>query len=1048
MCTPGMPYGDMLSSPDYFQGDYGVSGKELVWLHLSDIHFHPKTDWRDSHIRRELLDFLDESFSDGSVPRPHLLFCTGDIAFGETPGAPLEQQYEEAASFFDELLKCCELPRERLFMVPGNHDVNRGEILGDQQARLIEMAKKPKDHVADINRRFDSSSKDHCSAMERLRVYGQFVQKYRPELHWENYHLYAQQLEVEGWMVGVAGFNSAWSCAGPEDDRHVWLAGQWQFNHMAGGLRGADVKIGLIHHPFDWLNEVERHEAEQRASRDLHFLLHGHTHTAWVRPSDNCVQVAAGATGADTPDQFGINFTQLNPITGACCTHLYTYQNGWVIAPVATHAKKGQWHFKSGLRIQSPASQGSFVSVADAETLPALEPVSPDPRHATRLFGRDLLLKLLSRKLQEKSALALYGMRGNGKSELIRTLQQQEPLASLESLHITVAAETTAGELFRQLLNLLNDHSESPEVPKGSLLDQLRTLQQRYPNSRPACIWIDRAHLLLAGKQWKSPELFTLMAALRKAFPKWYWIFELRERPVPGSFGEDCHFEEVLGLDKTSLGEFIAACAPVGQESGWNYNGQNLKSLYQWLGGGHGQQAHPLATRLLIEVAHGQNQSPWQVYLHLRQKLLCKVEEGLLGELYGKVLSKGERELLQGLALYRVGIPHDHADWLEKALHVDGAWQALERRCLLPVDASGQRFYLHGFISSWICHEQLKTAAPDDDEDQNLPAADTNAARLHLQVGRCWQQQLGNTRRLSNVNVERANEACHHLLSAGATEEMGDWVEHLLGGQAAWGAEKLWQYYTLLYVNHAPSQAQINVLQLLVRLYPRDTKAWSFLGLLQQKVLGPACSEALHCFERALEWSPGNPRNLANLGKALRARGRGGAEQFLQRLAEHRAQYPEAINNYVMSIETDCLEASGQTDTASRQRYEQIESATNNQAAYNDEASYQLVAKKDPKEALRILDLAERNQCSNDHADAIRGKVLEALGDGPVASELRWKRINAGNLNPAFYADEANYQLEQLNDPEQALDLLDLMELRGIANAFTQTLRSKAERRR
>lgn len=1024
------------------------AGKELVWLHLSDIHFHPKTGWRDGHARQELLEFLQEGFRNDTLPRPHLVFCTGDIAFGETSDAPLKKQYETATKFFNELLTCCSLPRERLFMVPGNHDVNRKEISSDQQARLIEMARNPREHVDAINQRFASRSKDHRSAMERLQEYGQFVQGYRPELHQEDYHLYALQLEVEGIRVGVAGFNSAWSCAGPEDDRHVWLAGQWQFNFMAEGLRGADLKIGLIHHPFDWLNEAEHHEAEQRASKDLHFLLHGHTHTAWVRPTDNCVQVAAGATGADTPDQFGINLTQLNPVTGECCTHLYTYRQGWVIAPVAKHAPIGQWRFKSGLQLQKSVTFESSVSAAEAELLPAREPDTVSSVRVTALFGRDPLLKLLSRKLQEKPALALYGMRGNGKSELIRTLQQQEPLASLEPLHITVAADTTPGELFRQLLNLLNDHSECPAVPDGKLLEQTRALQQRYPNPRPACIWIDRAHLLLAGKQWKNPELFTLVAALRKAFPKWCWIFELRERPELGSFGADCHFEEVPGLDKPSLGEFLKASAPVGQENEWSYSGQSLKSLYQWLGGGHGQQAHPLATRLLIEVAHGQKQSPWQVYQHLRQELLGKVEEGLLGELYSKVLTSGERDLLQALALYRVGIPHDHADWLEEALDAEGAWQALERRCLLPVDAEGQRFYLHGFISSWVCREQLQTAAPDEGEDQTLPATDTLVARLHLQVGRCWQRQLGKTRRLSSVNIERANEACHHLLSAGATEEMGDWVEHLLRGQAGWSAEKLWQYDIRLHANRAPLQAQINILQLLVRLYPGDPKAWSFLGEGQQKTLGLGSSKALHSFEQALELSPGNPRNLANLGKVLRARGRAGAEEFLRRLVRHREQYPEAMDDYVLSIEADCLEATGQTEAASRQRREQIESAAQSSVFYNDEASYQLTVKNAPQEALRILDLAERNQCSSSHTDAIRGKVLEALGDGPAASELRWKRINAGILNPAFYADEANYQLEWLNDPEKALSLLELMEQRGIADAFTQTLRRKVERRR
>lgn len=1022
-------------------------GNELVWLHISDIHFHPKTGWRDGHARQELLDFLQKGFRDGSLLRPHLIFCTGDIAFGETSGASLEQQYGEAASFFDELLERCELPRERLFMVPGNHDVNRREISNDQQARLITMAKTPRDHVAAINQRFDDGSKDHRSAMERLKDYGRFVQSYRPELHKDNYHLYAQQLEVKGIQVGVAGFNSAWSCAGPEDDRHVWLAGQWQFNHMADGLHGADLKIGLIHHPFDWLNEAEHHEAEQRASKDLHFLLHGHTHIAWVSPTDNCVQVAAGATGADTPDQFGLNITQLNPVTGECCTHLYTYRQGWVIAPIAKHAPIGQWHFKSSLQLQKSVTSESFVSVAEAEPLQAGKPESANPGRTTILFGRDLLLKLLSCKLQEKTALALYGMRGNGKSELIRTLRQQEPLASLELLHITVAADTTPGELFRQVLNLLNDHSECPAVPEGLLGEQVRTLQQRYPNYRPVCIWIDRAHLLLAGKHWKKPELSKLVAALRKAFPKWYWIFELRERPEPGSFGADCHFEEVPGLDRPSLCEFLKASSPVGEESVWSYSGQNLKSLYQWLGGGHGQQAHPLATRFLIEVAHGQNKSPWQVYQHLRRELLGKVEEGLLGELYNKVLTNNERGLLQALSLYRVGIPHDHADWLEEALHVEGAWHALERRCLLPVDADGQRFYLHGFISSWVCREQLHVTALDEGEELVLPAADTLVAKLHLQVGRCWQRQLGNTRRISSVNIERANEACYHLLSAGATEEMGDWAEHLLYGQAGWSAEKLWQYDSSVRDSHALLQARINVLQLLVRLHPREPKAWRFLGECQKKTLGMVCKQALDSFERALDLSPGNPHNLANLGTALRARGKKGAEEFLVRLAEHREQYPEAINDYVLSIEADCLAATGHTEAASRQRNEQINAFAKNPAFYQDEANYQLSIKSNPNEALRIINLAVRNQCSNSYTDALRGRVLEALGEGRVASDLRWDRINAGNLHAAFYTDEAKYQLEQLNDPEKALYLLDLMELRGIADVVLQIFRSKIEGR-
>ncbi|MCA3845453.1 MAG: metallophosphoesterase, partial [Burkholderia sp.] len=137
---------------------------DLIWLHISDIHFHPKTSWRDNATRQELLDFLRGEF-DNALPRPHLVLCTGDIAFGETSGAPLSAQYKDAAQFFDDLLDCCQLPRDRLFIVPGNHDVNRREISGDQQARLVEMAHTtPLAHVDAINQRFADRSRDHRSA--------------------------------------------------------------------------------------------------------------------------------------------------------------------------------------------------------------------------------------------------------------------------------------------------------------------------------------------------------------------------------------------------------------------------------------------------------------------------------------------------------------------------------------------------------------------------------------------------------------------------------------------------------------------------------------------------------------------------------------------------------------------------------------------------------------------------------------------------------------------------------------------------------------------
>jgi hypothetical protein len=59
-------------------------------------------------------------------------------------------------------------------------------------------------------------------------------------------HHYSHVLKVNGFKIGISGFNSAWSCSGPEDDRSVWLAANWQFNTAKVNLVDSDIRIGFL----------------------------------------------------------------------------------------------------------------------------------------------------------------------------------------------------------------------------------------------------------------------------------------------------------------------------------------------------------------------------------------------------------------------------------------------------------------------------------------------------------------------------------------------------------------------------------------------------------------------------------------------------------------------------------------------------------------------------------------------------------------------------------------------------------------------------------
>jgi len=68
--------------------------------------------------------------------RPDLVFFTGDLAFGEIAEDSLTDQYVDVEKFLDSVRECFTpvLQKTQVFLVPGNHDVNRNKILVSNQA--------------------------------------------------------------------------------------------------------------------------------------------------------------------------------------------------------------------------------------------------------------------------------------------------------------------------------------------------------------------------------------------------------------------------------------------------------------------------------------------------------------------------------------------------------------------------------------------------------------------------------------------------------------------------------------------------------------------------------------------------------------------------------------------------------------------------------------------------------------------------------------------------------------------------------------------------
>lgn len=329
--------------------------RRLTWLHISDIHFLPKNEWRDCESRSSLLRHLERVFNENPHLRPDLIFCTGDIAFGEASKSTLSNQYRDAKAFFEALLNVCRsndkpLSKERLFVVPGNHDINRKSINSDAQKTLVSKAADSHRYISEMNDRFSNKSIEFIDAIKRQAEYSNFLSEYLPhQVDTNGQNVYQKRISISGVVVEIFGFNSAWTAAGPEDDRSLWLAALSQFSLASREFGVTDLRIGLIHHPTDWLTLADRKITNSRIQADYDFWLHGHSHDTWVAPTSANVTIGAGAIGAESSDEFGANITTVDFDAGRAESHLYfkaMSSTGWTIHPIAEHAPLGIWRYQ------------------------------------------------------------------------------------------------------------------------------------------------------------------------------------------------------------------------------------------------------------------------------------------------------------------------------------------------------------------------------------------------------------------------------------------------------------------------------------------------------------------------------------------------------------------------------------------------------------------------------------------------------------------------------------------------------------------------------
>ena len=244
--------------------------KRIRWLHLSDFHTG-KDNYGQRQLFRYILSHIRNCVTANAAP--DLIFITGDIA---NKGKPEEYDLFNREFLFPLQEIVGEPCARRIFIIPGNHDVDRN------QARAV----KRYGIFLDVPEFLDPTQE---GLNERQYLFPRFEAFVENDFtadtpHWlsSTEGFSTREVEINGCKLGVLSLNTAW-LSGSDDDRHQMSFGKGMLEEGLNRLEDCDFQIVLGHHPLDWLRDEELLAVRSLLGKHNALYLHGHMHRTFSR---------------------------------------------------------------------------------------------------------------------------------------------------------------------------------------------------------------------------------------------------------------------------------------------------------------------------------------------------------------------------------------------------------------------------------------------------------------------------------------------------------------------------------------------------------------------------------------------------------------------------------------------------------------------------------------------------------------------------------------------------------------------------------------------
>ncbi len=296
---------------------------EIRYLHLSDLHLtgvagkSPKETFNQDVVTQALVQTVKTL--EASID---FIIITGDVAYSGQPA-----DYDVCRVFCDELLQAARLEPSRLFIIPGNHDVDRAKITRkhiksfypfDDQDDITETLTDP-DILPIIMRKLAAFNAFAADAMGSPRFS-------------DNQYHFTTTLPIikndEECRIGLVGLNSCLFAGYDEDEQQKLALGLVQVQAALKDAQDADLWISFWHHPFACLHPADK-VCRNKLTQHSDLILYGHLHDpSNMEPRDAAGQsviigAGAGYEGREHANSF--NVCEIDLQTGVGRVEFYKY---------------------------------------------------------------------------------------------------------------------------------------------------------------------------------------------------------------------------------------------------------------------------------------------------------------------------------------------------------------------------------------------------------------------------------------------------------------------------------------------------------------------------------------------------------------------------------------------------------------------------------------------------------------------------------------------------------------------------------------------------